>query len=75
MAGERGVGCDRVDGLVDRGGLTRQRRLLDRHAADRHEPAVGRDPVTRRQQHDVAGHELRTVDVHLVTAAAHPRAE
>jgi len=65
---------DRLGGLVDGNRFTRQRRLVHQHGYGRQEAAIGRHPVTRVEQHDVARHHRVGGDLHHRAAAANPGA-
>ena len=65
------VAIDRRDVLEDRRALAGERGFLDLERGGHEQPPVGRDPVARLDQHDVARDELGGIDLDDRAVAAH----
>ncbi len=55
---DAGVGVDRVDRLLRRHGLTRERRFLDPEVGGRQQADVSGNPIPRAKPHHIPGHEF-----------------
>ncbi len=68
--GDLGRAVMGVGELLDRHGLAGEGRLVDEQIFRRDQPQIGGDHVARRQQDDIAGHDLLDSDVDLVLSGA-----